>query len=239
MTEPVRLAKRLAEIVSCSRREAEIFIESGWVMVDGIVITAPQFRVASQKITLHPDAKIAPVELVTILYHQSAGVANVVSADNLSSIGADNHTADDSSGIRPLKRHFSRLTATLPLEPGASGLVVFTQDWRVSRKLIDDAATVEQEYIVDVDGELAPHGLKLLNHGLSFNRRVLPPAKVSWQNENRLRFALKAVQTGQIAHMCVSVGLKVKSMKRIRVGKISMAKLPVGHWRYLPSNERF
>jgi len=67
----------------------------------------------------------------------------------------------------------------------------FTQDWRVARKLNDDAATVEQEYVVEVAGELPADGLKLLNHGLKFNGRALPPIKVSWQNETRLRFALK------------------------------------------------
>ncbi|MDD5240971.1 MAG: hypothetical protein PHG47_04505 [Sulfuricella sp.] len=109
----------------------------------------------------------------------------------------------------------------------------------MARKLNDDAATVEQEYIVEVAGELLPHGLKRLNHGLEFNGRPLPPIKVSWQNETRLRFALKGAQPGQIAHMCKSVGLEVRAMKRIRIGGVSMAKLQPGLWRYLMPHERF
>ena len=235
MTEPVRLAKHLAEMLSCSRREAELYIEGGWVTVDGQVVQEPQFRVTQQKIALHPDATLAPVELVTILFHQTAG-ADAAAAP---AIGVDNRADDDASGIRPLTRHFSHLAPTAPLEPNASGLVVFTQDWRVVRKLVDDAATVEQEYIVEVAGELGPHGLKQLNHGLSFNARALPPAKVSWQNETRLRFAIKGARPGQIAHVCQSVGLQVRSMKRIRIGKISMAKMPPGQWRYLAPDGRF
>jgi len=235
MSEPVRLAKRLAEMVSCSRREAELYIESGWVSVDGKVVLEPQFRVDQQEIKLHADAKIAPIELVTILYHQAAG--NVVEANP--QINFENRLADESSGIRPLKRHFSNLKTTSPLQPGAGGLQVYTQDWRVLRKLVDDAATVEQEYVVEVDGKLGAHGLKQLNHGLSFNARLLPPAKVSWQSETRLRFALKGAQPGQIAHVCQSVGLSVRSMKRIRIGKVAMAKLPEEQWRYLPPGDRF
>jgi len=235
MSEPVRLAKRLAEMASCSRREAELYIESGWVSVDGKVVLEPQFRVDQQEIKLHADAKIAPVELVTILYHQAAG--NVVEANP--QINFENRLADESSGIRPLKRHFSNLKTTSPLQPGAGGLQVYTQDWRVLRKLVDDAATVEQEYVVEVDGKLGAHGLKQLNHGLSFNARLLPPAKVSWQSETRLRFALKGAQPGQIAHVCQSVGLSVRSMKRIRIGKVAMAKLPEEQWRYLPPGDRF
>ncbi|MEO8384515.1 MAG: rRNA pseudouridine synthase [Betaproteobacteria bacterium] len=235
MSEPVRLAKRLVEMVSCSRREAEIYIESGWVSVDGKIVLEPQFRVDQQEIKLHADAKVGPIELVTLLYHQLSG--NMI--DAIPPISFENRVADESSGIRPLKRHFSNLKATSPLQQGASGLQVYTQDWRVMRKLVDDAATVEQEYIVEVDGKLGPHGLKQLNHGLSFNTRPLPPAKVSWQSETRLRFALKGVQQGQIAHVCESVGLKIRAMKRIRIGKVAMAKLPLEQWRYLPAGERF
>ena len=238
MSEPVRLAKRLAEMMSCSRREAELYIEGGWVSVDGAVVQAPQFRVAGEKIELHPDATLAPVEPVTILFH-SPGNTILACEDSAAQISLDNHAADDSSRIRPLKKHFSRLTATLPLEPPAGGLLVFTQDWRVARKLIDDAATVEQEYIVEVDGELGLHGLKQLNQKHLLNGRELPAAKVSWQNETRLRVALKGAQPGQIAHLCRSAGLAVRSMKRIRIGKVSLAKLPPGQWRFLPSGERF
>lgn len=240
MSDPVRLSKRLAELVTCSRREAELYIEGGWVTVDGQVVEEPQFKVSQQKIELHPEARLTPLEPVTILFHQPPGL-DVGMGDNATQprVAADTHAADDHSGIAVHKGHFSRLTQTTPLEKGASGLQVFTQNWRVTRKLIDDVATIEQEYIVEVAGELAPDGLKLLNHGLSFNSRSLPPIKVSWQNETRLRFALKGAQPGQIAHMCQSVGLKVLAMKRIRLGRVSMAKLPPGQWRYLAPHERF
>jgi len=238
MTEPVRLAKRLAELVPCSRREAELYIAGGWVTVDGQVVEEPQFKVLQQKVELHPEASLIPVEPVTILFHQppAAGM-NADSAQQL--ICADTRSADDRSGIHMLKQHFVRLTQGTPLEMNASGLSVFTQDFRVARKLNDDAATLEQEYIVEVAGELPPDGLRLLNYGLKFNGRALPPIKVSWQNETRLRFALKGVQPGQIAHACKSVGLQVLTMKRIRIGRVSMAKLQSGLWRYLMPHERF
>jgi 23S rRNA pseudouridine2604 synthase len=227
-------------LLSCSRREAELYIVGGWVTVDGQVVEEPQFKVLQQKIELHPDAKLAPVEPVTILLHQppghDAGV-DASSAQQLLTPGA--RAADDPSGVLMLKQHFARLTPATPLEANASGLLVFTQDWRVARKLIDDAATIEQEYIVEVAGEMAPDGLKRLNHKTVINGRALPPAKVSWQNETRLRFALKGAQPGQIAQLCNSVGLKVLAMKRIRIGRVSMAKLQPGQWRYLAPHERF
>jgi len=236
MTAPARLAKRLAESVPCSRREAELYIAGGWVTVDGQVVEEPQFMVSQQKVELHPEASLTPVEPATILFHLMPGM-DANAAQQL--ICADTRAVDDPSGIHLLKQHFVRLTQGIPLERNASGLLVFTQDWHVARKLKDDAATLEQEYVVEVAGELPADGLRLLNHGLSFNGRALPPVKVSWQNETRLRFALKGVQPGQIAHACKSVGLQVLAMKRLRIGRVSMAKLPPGQWRYLMPHERF
>ena len=62
---------------------------------------------------------------------------------------------------------------------------------------------------------------------------------VGWQNEIRLRFALKGVQGGQLRDMCAQVGLGVVAIRRIRIGKVPLAKMPVGLWRYLPVGERF
>jgi 23S rRNA pseudouridine2604 synthase len=234
MTEPVRLAKRVAKMLACSRREAEQYIEGGWVSVDGVVIEEPQFRVSTQAIEVSRDASLLAVASVTLLLHKPAGQE----ADLLQAT----HSPDDRSGIRPLKKHFSAAELVTPLAHAASGLVVFTDDWRVARKLREDAAVIEHEVIVEVGGDIKPGGLERLNridHGFTFNGSLLPPAKVSWQNETRLRFALKGERPGQIAYMCESVGLVIKAMKRIRIGRVPMSSLQPGHWRYLLPHERF
>ena len=152
---------------------------------------------------------------------------------------AEAHDAQGHGQQRFLKRHLTKLTLTSPLETDASGLVVYTQDFRVARKLVDEADRVEQEFIVDVSGKINDGGLALLNHGLSFNGKPIAPMKVSWQNEHRLRFALKGVKPGLIDHMCRAVGLEIVEMRRIRIGRVSMAGVSVGQWRYLLDYERF
>lgn len=241
MPETVRLAKRLAEKITCSRGEAEQYIEGGWVQVDGQVVEEPGYRVSpQQEVELMPQASLAPVMPVTILLHKPFGhTAESDSNAALRGITPETLAPDDRSGLHFLKRHLAGLTPTEPLDVNASGLLVFSQDWRIVRKLVDDRARIEQEYIVEVAGDLAADGLALLNHGLMFNAKPLAPIKVSWQNETHLRFALKAPQRGQIAHMCEKVGLKVLSMKRIRIGRVPMAGLPAGQWRYLLGYERF
>ena len=233
INEPVRLAKRLAEMLPCSRREAEQYIESGWVTVDGVVIEEPQFRVLDQRIELSKDASLLGPTAVTLLLHKPAGFE----AD----LKQATHSPDDRSGITTLKKHLSSELLTYLALP-ASGLVVFTDDWRVARKLRDDADTLEHEVVVEVEGIIKPGGLERLNrvdHGFTFNGKLLGPAKVSWQSEARLRFAIKGEQPGQIAYFCSSVGLTVRGMKRLRIGRVAMSGLPIGQWRYLLPTERF
>lgn len=236
MTEPVRLAKRLAALTGCSRSEAEQYIEGGWVQVDGVVVDDPRTLVTTADVALRAGARLAPIEPATIVLHKPAGLDTPAARALL---GEATRSADDSSGIHLLKRHFARLEAPMALPPEASGMLVFTQDWRALRRLTEDADRIEQECIVEVSGELAPNGLALLNHGLRFNDSyALPPIKVSWQNERHLRFAMKIVQPEQIPRMCEAVGLRVLAIRRIRLGRVPLARLAVGQWRYLASHER-
>jgi 23S rRNA pseudouridine2604 synthase len=240
MTEPVRLAKRVAELRGCSRREAEQLITGGWVRVDGIVVEEPQFRVSGQAIEIDPLAAPGQAEPVTLLLHKPPGYDTLDGEQPaLQLLKVDTLWSEDASGIRPLKKHFTQLTLCVPLETEASGLVVFTQDWRVLRKLTEDAATLEHEVIVEVAGELGANGLKQLNRGIPYEGRTPPAIKVSWQNETRLRVALKGARPGEIAHLCEAVALQVLSMKRIRLGGVPLGKLPPGQWRYLRGDERF
>ena len=276
INEPVRLAKHLSDLLSCSRRDAEQYIAGGWVSVDGKVVEQPNFMIQGQQVTLHEKANLKPNAPITILLHKPAGydfglthellngpklrdkdskTANksteeellaekelnddLLKYDALQFITLETQAKDDRSNIRPLRSHFHRLTPTSPLESAASGLVIYTQDRGVARKLIDEGNRVEQEFIVQVKGTLSKEDLERLNKGFYHKGELLPAAKVSWQNEDHLRIALKNVQLDQIEKMCHGVGLEVLAMKRIRIGRMSMSKLAVGEWRYLLGYERF
>jgi len=241
MTESVRLAKHLASLLQCSRRQAEQYIEGGWVSVAGQVVEEPGYRVApGDEVELSPNASLEEIKPVTILLHKPAGCElqdGVVSAGEL--IHAGTHVPDDRSGLRFLKKHLSGLVLATPLELKASGIVVYSQEYSVTRKLVEASRNIEHEYVVEVAGEIVPDGLARLAHGLSWQGVPLAPIKVSWQSETRLRFALKTPPPGLIAWMCGEVGLRVLSIKRLRIGRVSMAGLPPGQWRYRLGYERF
>ena len=240
MSEPIRLAKCVAALRGCSRADAERYVEGGWVSVNGVVIDRPQHKVTTEVVTIAADASLAAPEPATLLLHKPPAF-DAISGSNpaASLLTTAAHWSEDASGVRPLKRHLLNLTALVPLDREASGLLVLTQDGRVWRRLTEDGDEIEHEYLVEVSGEIAPWGLRRLNHGLGYEGRELSPCKVSWQNETRLRFAIKGVQGGQLRAMCGQVGLDVVSIRRLRIGRISLGKLPAGQWRYLPVGERF
>ena len=239
----IRLAKRVAELAACSRAEAERYIANGGVSVDGVVVEDPATRVLpSQGVVLLPGASMDEAPPVTILLHKPSGMNAGVGARGapaLDCLTQETLLAGVHGAPRFLKRHLARLTLATPLETDASGLLVYTQDFRIVRKLVDDGDRVEHEFVVDVSGGIREGGLALLNHGLAFNRKPINPMKVSWQSEGRLRFAAKGMRPGQIEHMCAAVGLEVTDIKRLRVGRMSMGGLPEGQWRYLAEYERF
>lgn len=245
-TDGIRLAKRVAEQLGCSRAEAERYIANGGISVDGAVVEDPATRVLpSQTVLLLPGASMEEAPPVTILLHKPSGMnagVGMRGASALECLGQETLVAGLHASLRAprfLKRHLARLTLCTPIETDASGLVIYTQDFRVVRKLLDDGERVEHEYVVDVAGAIQEGGLALLNHGLVFNGKPINPMKVSWQSEGRLRFAAKGVRPGQLEHMCAAVGLEVTDIKRLRVGRISMGALPQGQWRYLAEYERF
>ena len=255
MTDTERLAKRLAAEHGLSRSTAEQYIEGGWVRVDGKPVEVPGARVRpDQKVVLAPEASVFNLAPVTLLLHKppgfeaGLGMAAGAAAHGSRSQGerpalglltAASHMEGDAADTPVLLRHFRQLECFTPLPTPASGLVVYTQDARIGRKLQEDIESLEQECIVEVAGQIADHGLKRLCHGLSFNGRPLPPIKVSWQSEAKLRFALQGIRPGQIPAMCEAVGLRVLAIKRIRIGRVPLAKVPEGQWRYLQAWEKF
>ena len=240
----LRLSKRMAELGLCSRREADEYIEKGWVRVDGRVVSELGARVKpEQAIELDRRGQTAQDRRVTILLNKPVGYVSGQAEDGYEPasvlITAENRWAEDPSETRFLNTHHRGLAPAGRLDIDSIGLLVFTQDGRIARALIGEDSAIEKEYHVRVEGSLDAEGLKLLNHGLSLDGEALRPAKVSWLNEDQLRFVLREGKKRQIRRMCELVGLKVVGLKRVRIGRVMLGNLPPGQWRYLGANELF
>jgi 23S rRNA pseudouridine2604 synthase len=237
MTPTSRLSKVVAALVPCSRREAEQYIVEGWVRVDGQRVEEPQSRVGGeQRVEIDPQASLQPPTPATFLLHKPAGATRAQAQELLA---AASHWEGDGTGIRRVKSHAAGLVALLPLPVPASGLFVFSQDGRIVRKLTEDARVMEQELVADVTGTLVANGFDRLARGLLHEGKPLPAVRASWQSEARLRLAGKGIVLEAVPWMCEQVGLKLTALRRIRIGRVAMAGLPPGQWRYLGADERF
>lgn len=242
--EKTRLSKLMAEKGLCSRREADVFIERGWVYVDGERVSILGTKVyPDQEITLDEKADKELSGAVTILLNKPVGYVSGQPekgyAPAVSLIKRESRFKGDRSPLSFNHSHLRGLAPAGRLDIDSTGLLVLTQDGRIARQLIGEDSDVEKEYLVRFEGVLAEKGLNLLNFGLSLDGKPLRPAKVSRQNEDRLRFILKEGKKRQIRRMCELVGLKVTGLRRIRIGKVKLGNLPVGQWRYLGEGEGF
>ncbi|MEC4719457.1 pseudouridine synthase [Noviherbaspirillum sp. CPCC 100848] len=248
MTEPVRLSKRMSELGLCSRREADEWIERGWVRVDGKIVSELGSKVLpNQKITVERQASAQQARRVTVLINKPVGYVSGQAEDGykpaVTLIGPETRWKEDKA---PIQFHPSQLRSLVPagrLDIDSVGLLVLTQDGRIAKQLIGEDTSIEKEYLVRVQytkpGRLPDADLRLLNHGLSLDGKKLLPAKVRWQNDDQLSFVLREGKKRQIRRMCEAVGLRVLGLKRVRIGRVMLGDLPQGQWRYLGADERF
>jgi len=241
----IRVSKRLTELGLASRREADEWIEAGWVRVNGRAAVLGQRVRPDDHIEIDPVARKQQATRVTILLNKPIGYVSGQAEDGyapaVTLVTVATRWRDDAA---PLKLHAGHLRGLAPagrLDIDSTGLLVLTQDGRIAKRLIGDQTRVEKEYLVRVKPmrPLAEDALALLNHGLTLDDRPLKPAKVSWANEDQLRFVLREGRKRQIRRMCELVGLKVLGLKRVRIGSVALGKLPPGQWRFLRDDEKF
>jgi 23S rRNA pseudouridine2604 synthase len=242
--EKVRVSKLMSEQGICSRREADGYIERGWVLVDGVPVTELGTRVfPNQRITLAKAAQSRQDASVTILLNKPVGFVSGQAEQGyrpaVTLVTAQTHFRSDRSPLRFSPSQLKGLAPAGRLDIDSTGLLVLTQDGRVAKKLIGEDSAMDKEYLVRVEGRLSGEGLAKLNFGLSLDGVPLKRAQVTWQNRDQLRFILREGKKRQIRRMCELVGLKVTGLKRVRIGQVVLGDLPQGQWRYLRSDESF
>ncbi|MFP3754447.1 pseudouridine synthase [Cupriavidus sp. SIMBA_020] len=253
----IRLSKRMSELGLCSRREADEWIPRGWVLVDGKAVTELGSRVRPDaEIEILQAARSEQGERVTVLINKPVGYVSGQAEDGYEPAAVlfapENQWAEDPTRKRFQPWQRKNLAPAGRLDIDSTGLLVLTQDGRIARALIGDDSNVEKEYLVRVVWE-SPEGpvernisavfpadeIERLRHGLSLDGVPLKPAKVSWQNEEQLRFVLREGRKRQIRRMCEQVGLRVVGLKRVRMGRVVLGDLPPGQWRFLGAFEKF
>ncbi len=239
-----RISKHLAEAGYCSRREADDWIEKGWVFVNGVRAILGQKVSEEDEVTLDQKAQRDRSSKRTILLHKPVGfVSSQPEKDYRPAITLltfENHSRIASQPPPKSSREIQKDMAVAGrLDIDSRGLLVFTQDGHLAKMLIGPNSTIEKEYHVRFEGQVEENQLKLLRHGLSLDDQPLKPAKVTLLEPGLLRFVLIEGKKRQIRRMCEAVGLRVVDLKRVRIGNVLLGSLEEGRWRYLQPSEHF
>ena len=197
----------------CSRREADRYIERGLVLVDGQVVSELGTKIfPDQQIELAEAGQKRQAAQATFLLNKPIGYVSAQPEDGHKPaevlLRKESRWKEDRSPRRFNPAQLRGLAPAGRLDIDSTGLLVLTQDGRVARRIIGEDSDVDKEYLVRVTGRLSSEDLKLLNHGLELDDKPLKPAKVTWQNEDQLRFILREGKKRQIRRMCELADLK-------------------------------
>ena len=152
--DTMRLNKRMAEMGLASRREADAWIEKGWVTVDGRLAEMGMQVGPDVRIEIHKEAKGQQAKQVTVLINKPLGLVSGQAEDGhtpaITLVQPQNRWAEDNARFF---FHPSQLKSLVPagrLDIDSTGLLVLTQDGRVARHLIGEDHDIEKEYLVRV-----------------------------------------------------------------------------------------
>lgn len=240
----MRLSKLMSEQGFCSRREADVWIEKGWVFVDGVQIKELGTKIdPHSQIEISEHARREQDRLITVILNKPVGMVSAQPEGNyrpaIELLTLENYGGEGDPKI-PNPRGLKNLAVAGRLDIDSQGLLVFTQDGRIAKHLIEKDSGIEKEYLVRVTGEKRPDQLPALRNGvLEIDGQKLKRASAEWINDDQLRIILTEGKKRQVRKMCEMVGLQVHGLKRVRIGKLRLGKLAEGYWRFLEPGESF
>jgi 23S rRNA pseudouridine2605 synthase len=229
MSEPERIAKRLARAGLCSRRDAERWIAAGRVAVDGKVLDTPAF-VVTDKNRIEVDGKPLPdAERARLWrYHKPRGRVT---------------TARDPQG-RPTV--FDDLPADMPrvvtvgrLDLNSEGLLLLTNDGGLKRRLELPATGWTRRYRVRVHGEIDPAGLAPLAKGITIEGVRYGPVRAALDRQQGgnawLTMSLTEGKNREIRRICEHLGWQVSRLIRLAYGPFQLGSLAAGAVEEVPA----
>ena len=221
----MRINKYLSECGVCSRREADILIENGDVLVNGEP-AIPGVRIGSGDIVKVKDKIVNIVEKKYLAFNKPKG------------IDCTSEKREPNNLIDYLGYH-KRITYAGRLDKDSEGLLILTDDGNLIDALMTGSNGHEKEYVVRVARDLTDEKLKRLEKGvyLSEINRKTKPCKVRRSGELEFHITLTQGINRQIRRMCKNVGLRVVFLKRIRIANIKLGELGSGEYRELTDSE--
>lgn len=209
----------------CSRRKADELISAGKVLVNGTVAELGMMVDENDDVRLMGQA-VAAEKPKTVYYAFHKPVGIITSVDP---------KARDS--LLTFLKLPERVFAIGRLDVASSGLLLLTNDGRLSERITHPRYHHEKEYVVSVMRPIDDASLKEMADGMMILGSMTKPAKVTRVDEKTFRIILTEGRNRQIRRMCESLGHSVNTLKRVRVMNIELGDLPVGEVRPLSPPE--
>lgn len=220
----VRINKYIAEQGWASRREADTLIAAGKVKVNGQPAVIGQQITETDQVTL---AKSSGRKRVYLAYYKGRGIITHSPA------------ASETDIATRLKQDYG-LTDVYPvgrLDKDSEGLMILTNDGRVTGPLLDPELENEKEYEVTVDKKVTAGFLKKMADGVNIEGYQTKPTKTEKLSDKRFRITLTEGKKHQIRRMAAALGYQVTNLKRVRVLNIELGKLKPNQYRKLTGVE--
>jgi 23S rRNA pseudouridine2604 synthase len=224
-TEGVRINKYLADQKIASRREADTLISAGKVTINGKKAVLGQVVTPTDTVAVVGQTKTKKY----LAYYKGRGVITHSPGENEVDIATR------------LKQDYS-LTDVYPvgrLDKDSEGLMLLTNDGRITGALLDPEAGKEKEYEVTVDNKITGAFLRKLESGVNIEGYKTKPAKaIASKNDKRFNLTLTEGKKHQIRRMCIALGYQVQTLKRVRILNIELGNLKPNQYRKLTDAER-
>ncbi len=220
----LRLNKYISESGICSRREADKFIESGKVYVNGILATL--------------GTRVSPTDTVVVDGKTIKPKSNKVYIALNKPVGITCTTETHVKGnIIDFVNYHERIFPIGRLDKPSEGLIFLTNDGDMVNKILRAGNNHEKEYVVSVDKPITKEFINSMENGIPILGTVTKQCKVRKIGKCTFNIILTQGLNRQIRRMCEYLGFKVTCLKRIRIMNVSLSNLPTGKWRYLSSEE--
>lgn len=222
---PLRINKYLSSQDYCSRREADGLIKAGLVKINGRVAILGDKVSETDKIEVSPSVKSRLTTLKYYAYHKPDSVVTHISEDGQTDI----------KEIFPLKD--KTIFPVGRLDKSSRGLIILTNDGRITGKLLGPEMNREKEYAVRVDKKISGFFLNKMSYGLNLGDFITKPCQAKQTGFDEFNIILTEGKKHQIRRMCDALGFVVKDLQRIRIMNIGLKDLKPNEYREIKEKE--
>lgn len=123
------------------------------------------------------------------------------------------------------------------LDKDSEGLIIVTDDGRITKKLLSPEYEHDKEYVVKVNKEIKPNFVRRMEAGVNIDGYLTKECKVIFVNDFTFRIILTEGKKHQIRRMCAALGYTINNIKRIRIMNIRLDKIKPNQLRKIEGSE--